>query len=136
MQRFHTFLMFVGEKCGKAEEAMKFYVSLFPDSSIKEIHRSDPPAGGETAKGMVMHAVFVLQGHEFMVSDSDAEHKFTFTPAISLAFQCAEEAEIDRLSQKLSEGGKFLMPLDNYGFSKKFAWVEDKYGVTWQLNLK
>jgi predicted 3-demethylubiquinone-9 3-methyltransferase (glyoxalase superfamily) len=129
MQKFHAFLMFVGEKCGKAEEAMKFYISLFPDSSIKQIVRNEKD-------GTVLHAVFVLQGQEFMASDSAADHKFTFTPAISISIQCTDEAEIDRLSAKFSDGGKFLMPLDNYGFSKKFAWVEDRYGVSWQINLR
>jgi predicted 3-demethylubiquinone-9 3-methyltransferase (glyoxalase superfamily) len=49
---------------------------------------------------------------------------------------CESEAEIDSLYEKLSEGGGVMMPLDNYGFSKKFAWVGDRYGVSWQLNLK
>ena len=129
MQKFHTFLMFVGSHLGQAEEAMKFYTSLFPDSSINEVHRN------QKNPKFIDHAVFVLKGEEFMASDSDANHQFTFTPAISIAIQCADEAEIDRVTAKLVEGGKFLMPLDNYGFSKKFAWVEDKYGVSWQINL-
>jgi predicted 3-demethylubiquinone-9 3-methyltransferase (glyoxalase superfamily) len=63
------------------------------------------------------------------------EHDFTFTPSISLFVTCDTEEEIDRLFEKLSQDGSVLMPLSDYPFSEKFAWVEDKYGVSWQLNL-
>ena len=60
---------------------------------------------------------------------------FTFTPSMSLFVRCHSEAEIDSLYAKLSEGGAVLMALDNHGFSPKFAWVNDRFGVSWQLNL-
>jgi len=62
-------------------------------------------------------------------------HEFTFTPAVSLFVQCEDEAELDRLHAALSEGGGELMPPGDYGFSRKFTWVNDRFGVSWQLNL-
>jgi predicted 3-demethylubiquinone-9 3-methyltransferase (glyoxalase superfamily) len=82
---------------------------------------------------MVKHAVFKLQGQEYMAIDSTAPHQFTFTPSISIFIQCEDEAEIDDLYKKLSQAGRELMPLDNYGFSRKFGWVNDRYGVSWQI---
>ncbi len=123
------FLMFTG----KAEEAMKFYVSLIPESQIIDIHRYGP--GGPGPEGSVMTAVFLVAGQKVMCSDSFVKHAFTFTPSFSFFIDCASEAEIDRLSAALSEGGATLMPLGNYGFSRKFAWVNDRYGVSWQVNL-
>jgi predicted 3-demethylubiquinone-9 3-methyltransferase (glyoxalase superfamily) len=70
-----------------------------------------------------------------LCSDSYVKHEFTFTPAISLFVRCESEDGIRRLSTSLSEGGKTFMPLGNYGFSRQFAWVSDRYGVAWQLNL-
>jgi predicted 3-demethylubiquinone-9 3-methyltransferase (glyoxalase superfamily) len=132
MQKTTTFLMFVGDKAGKAEEAMRFYTSLFMDSEIKSMtkYQADEQGG---KKGMVKHAVFKLQGQEYMAIDSTAPHQFTFTPSISIFIQCEDEAEIDDLYKKLSQAGRELMPLDNYGFSRKFGWVNDRYGVSWQI---
>ena len=70
-----------------------------------------------------------------MCIDSSVKHDFAFTPAISFFITCDSEAEIDNLFAKLSEDGGVFMPPDNYGFSKKFAWVSDRFGVSWQLNL-
>jgi len=129
MQKITTFLMFEG----KAEEAMSFYMSLFPDSEIKSITRYAEGEAG--AAGSVQHAVFSLGGQEFMCIDSPAKHGFTFTPAMSLYVTCETLSEIDALFLKLSEGGQALMPLDAYPFSKKFGWVNDRFGVSWQLTL-
>jgi predicted 3-demethylubiquinone-9 3-methyltransferase (glyoxalase superfamily) len=135
MQKTTTFLMFVGDMAGKAEEAMRFYTLLFPNSQIKSIgkYESDEPGG---KKGMVKFAVFTLHGLDYMAIDSTAPHQFTFTPSISIFVQCDNEAELDNLYKKLSEAGRELMPLDNYGFSRKFGWVNDRYGVSWQMNLQ
>jgi predicted 3-demethylubiquinone-9 3-methyltransferase (glyoxalase superfamily) len=70
-----------------------------------------------------------------MCIDSNVQHGFTFTPALSLYVTCASEDEIDQLFGRLSEGGQVLMPLSAYPFSPKFAWVADRYGVSWQLTL-
>ena len=76
-----------------------------------------------------MQASFVVQGQTFMCVDSPVKHDFTFTPAMSLFVDCADEAEIDELFSKLSNGGQILMPLDKYSFSRKFGWLSDKFGV-------
>lgn len=134
MQKTATFLMFVGEQCGKAEEAIKFYTSLFKKSEIKHIEywKNDEPGGKE---GLVKHATFTIDGLEYMASENTLEHGFNFTPSLSIYVNCEDENELESLFQKLSDGGNVMMPLGDYGFSKKFGWTSDKYGVSWQLNL-
>lgn len=125
-----TFLMFEGQ----AEEAITFYTSLFDNSEIVSLTRSGPDGpGGPDAEGTVQRALFTLNGQQYMAIDSFG-HNFTFTPAISLFVQCDSEEELDKLYEKLMEGGTAAMPLDDYGFSKKFGWVQDRFGVSWQLN--
>ena len=126
--------MFVGDQCGKAEEAINYYVSLFPSSEIKNIEKwkAGEPGG---QKGWVKQALFTIAGQEYMASENSIDHKFSFTPAISIFVNCETEDELNKLYADLSNGGQVMMPLDNYGFSKKFGWTADKYGVSWQLNL-
>lgn len=130
-QKITTFLMF---QDGNAEEAMNFYISLFDNSEIVNITRYGANEAGN--KGTVMHAIFSLNGQEYMCIDSYVEHEFTFTPAISLYVKCDTEEEINKVFEKLSEGGKILMPLGSYPFSERFGWVNDKYGVSWQLTFE
>ena len=134
MQKAKTFLMFVGEKCGKAEEAIKLYTSLIPNSEIQKIERWSE---GEPASiaGQVKTALFTLAGNEYMASENTGDHQFAFTPAISIFIECEDDEEITHLHKELSKDGKEFMPIGNYGFSKKFTWVEDRFGVSWQLNL-
>lgn len=129
MQKITTFLMFEGQ----AEAAMNFYMSLFKESEIVSIQRYG--AEGPGPEGTIVHAIFTLAGQQFMCIDSPAKHGFTFTPSMSLFVETESEAEIDMLFAKLSEGGKVLMPLDAYPFAKKFAWCEDRFGVSWQIRL-
>jgi predicted 3-demethylubiquinone-9 3-methyltransferase (glyoxalase superfamily) len=129
MQKATIFFMFDG----KAEEAMNFYVSLFEHAEVRSISRY--PKDGPGKEGTVMHAVFSIQGQEFMCIDSPVSHSFTFTPAISIYISCITEPEIDLLFEKVSPGGQIFMPLQKYPFSNKFGWITDKYGVSWQLNL-
>ena len=129
MQQIKTFLMFEGG----AEKAMSFYQSLFDDAEVVSMVKYG--AEGPGPEGSVMVAVFRLAGQEFMCSDSYLHHGFTFTPSMSLFVDCRDEAELERLYGALSEGGGELMPLGDYGFSKKFGWVNDRYGVSWQLSL-
>lgn len=124
-----TFFMFEG----KAEEAMNFYTSIFENSEILSISRYGANEAGP--EGTVHHATFSLNGQEFMCIDSFVKHDFSFTPSISLYVTCETEEEIDRTFEKLSQDGNVLMPLAAYPFSEKFAWVADKFGVTWQLTL-
>jgi predicted 3-demethylubiquinone-9 3-methyltransferase (glyoxalase superfamily) len=130
MQKFTTFLMFIGQ----AEAAMKLYTSLFKQSEILTITRYGSGEGG--AEGTVQHATFTLNGQEFMCIDSSDVHAFTFTPSISLYVRCESEEEIDRVFAALSAGGQILMPLDQYPFSPKFGWLSDRFGVSWQLSLE
>jgi predicted 3-demethylubiquinone-9 3-methyltransferase (glyoxalase superfamily) len=123
------FLMFQGD----AEAAMNFYVSLFPEAEIIEIVRYGPGEVG--AEGSTTRAMFSIAGQTVMCIDSPVKHDFTFTPAFSLFVNCSSEDEIGRLASALSDGGTVLMPLSDYGFSRQFAWVNDRYGVSWQLNL-
>jgi len=123
------FLMFEG----KAEEAMRFYVSLFADGRIIDIDRYGPGQPG--AEGSVKVATFTVAGQTVMCIDSPVKHGFTFTPAFSLFVNCESEADLKRLSSAMMEGRAALMPLGNYGFSRLFTWVNDRYGVSWQLNL-
>lgn len=125
-----TFLMFQN---GDAEEAMKFYISLFDDAEITRIERYGPDNPGP--EGKVLHAAFTLAGRPFIAFDSPAPHEFTFTPAISLFVTCETEAEFDRLYEALSEDGQVMMPPENYGFSSRFAFVNDRFGVAWQINM-
>lgn len=129
MQKITTSLMFNGQ----AEDAIRFYTSLFDNSHIlsMNLYGADEPG----AEGTVMHATFSLDGQLFMGIDSTIEHAFTFTPAMSLYVNCETEAEIERLYSELSQDGQVLMPLDSYPFSEKFVWVSDRFGVSWQLNL-
>lgn len=118
---------------GKAEEAMNFYVSVFPDGKIEEIHRYG--AGGPAKEGTVMKATFTVAGQSVMCTDSFVHHAFSFTPSFSFFVTCESEDELRRMAKTLAEGGSELMPLNNYGFSTLFAWVNDRFGVSWQLNL-
>lgn len=118
---------------GDAEAAMALYVSLFPDSRIDEVTRYG--AEGPGREGSVMRARFTVAGQALACIDSPVKHAFGFTPALSLFVECQDEAEIERVFAALLEGGNELMPLGDYGFSRRFGWLNDRYGVSWQLNL-
>jgi predicted 3-demethylubiquinone-9 3-methyltransferase (glyoxalase superfamily) len=129
-QSVSTHLMFEGT----AEEAMNLYTSVFPGSRITEIERYE--VGDAALQGKVKLARFELVGRSFICIDSPVKHAFTFTPSISLFVECESRAELDTVFARLSEGGSVLMPLDNYGFSTRFGWLADRFGVSWQLNLR
>ena len=132
MKDITTFLMFSGKHHGRAKEAIDLYVSLFPESSIQNV---DFYGSGENQpEGTVRIAEFSLKGKRFMAIDSTGPHAFNFTPSISLFVECDTEKEINYLYNVLSSEGEVLMPLDNYGFSPRFGWVNDRFGVSWQLN--
>jgi len=124
-----TFLMFAGA----AEDAMRSYVSLFPRSRIVSVERYGPNERG--AEGTVKRAEFEINATRFMCIDSPVQHAFGFTPAISLFVDCDTRDEIDRAIEALGRDGQVLMPAGEYGFSRWFAWVQDRFGVSWQLNL-
>ena len=123
------FLMFEGQ----AQQAMDLYTRVLPDSEILDVERYGPDGPGP--ENTIIRATMSLRGQTVVVSDSYISHNFTFTPAFSLFVTCEDEADLERLVADLGEDGRTLMPLDNYGFSQRFAWVEDRFGVSWQLNL-
>ncbi|MET0785741.1 MAG: VOC family protein [Paenisporosarcina sp.] len=130
MEKVIPFLMF---QDGNAEEAMNYYTSIIEESEITSIIRYGANEAGD--EGTVMQATFSIKGQEFMCIDSNVKHQFSFTPSFSIYVSCSTEVEIDSLFHKLIEDGQALMPLGDYGFSKKFGWLNDRYGVSWQLNL-
>jgi predicted 3-demethylubiquinone-9 3-methyltransferase (glyoxalase superfamily) len=95
--------------------------------------RYDEPGPGKP--GSVMHAQSRLASQEFMSSDSAVPQPCDCTPSISVFVSCESAAELERLFEQLCEGGEVLMPLASYGFSPRFGWVQDRFGVSWQLNL-
>ncbi|WP_108658444.1 VOC family protein [Acuticoccus kandeliae] len=128
-ERASTFLMFNGQ----AAEAIALYRELFPAISVDHI---ETYAEGEPgAPGTVKHAAWSLAGQNFAAIDTPISQGFTFTPSISIVVDCTDEAEIERVFAGLAEGGSVMMPLDTYPFSKKFGWVRDRFGVSWQLSL-
>jgi predicted 3-demethylubiquinone-9 3-methyltransferase (glyoxalase superfamily) len=112
---------------------MTFYVTVF-GGSVQRIERYGP--GGPGAEGSVKRADFRIAGQDLICIDSPIKHAFGFTPAVSLFVECETEAELDAAFDRLAEGGSVLMPAGDYGFSRKFAWVSDRFGVSWQLNLR
>jgi predicted 3-demethylubiquinone-9 3-methyltransferase (glyoxalase superfamily) len=124
------FLMF---QDGKAEEAMNFYTSVLPHARIDTIERYGE--GGPGPAGTVKLAVFSIGDQSVMAIDSPVAHAFAFTPSFSFFVTCASEDDLRRFAAALGEGGGVMMPLGNYGFSRLFTWLNDRFGVSWQLNL-
>ncbi len=135
-----TFITFVGDNCGKAEEAIHFYTSIFPNSKIESIVKYTKGEVGGNPE-LIKYGSFKLNNVEFRISENDYNHAWSITPGISIFVDCESENEVETIFEKLStNGGKIMIPLDNYesdnyGFGKKFGWCEDKYGISWQLNL-
>ena len=130
MTTARPFFMFQG---GTAQAALDLYFATFPDSGMVQVERY--AEGDAGPPGTIKVAVFTLCGREFMCSDSPVKHDFSFTPASSTFVEFDSLTELERTFSTLSEGGQVLMPLNNYGFSEKFGWLNDRFGVSWQLNL-
>jgi len=113
---------------------MNLYVSLFKDSEVKNVERY---GGGESgAAGSVKRAEFTLSGHRLACIDSSVKHSFGFTPVDLPVRRVPGRGRAGQGFGTLSEGGAVLMPPGNYGFSTKFTWLNDRFGVSWQLNLR
>lgn len=115
MQKITPFLWFDNQ----AEEAMNFYVSIFKNSKILSINRYGE--GAPAPKGTVMTANFILDGQEFTALNGGPMYKFS--PAISFVVHCETQAEVDEYWAKLGAGGK----------ENQCAWLDDKFGVSWQI---
>jgi predicted 3-demethylubiquinone-9 3-methyltransferase (glyoxalase superfamily) len=116
MQKISPFLWFNG----RAEEAVNFYVSIFPNSKITGASRYGDAGTGP--KGSVMSMTFELEGQEFMALNGGPQ--FMFTPAISLLVKCETQSEVDRYWNKLTVGG---------GEEQPCGWLKDRFGLSWQI---
>lgn len=120
-----------------SEEAMKFYASVFPEGKIVSVdyypsgYTEGPLAGME---GKVINGIFALSGQQFICLDG-GPNVFEFNPSISFFVNCSSADEVKSYYEKLSEGGSVLMPLDTYPFSEQYAWISDKFGVSWQMSV-
>lgn len=115
-------LLFVGENCGKAEQAMNFYLSIFKNS--KQGHLARYPKGMEPNKeGTIMFSDFNLLNQGFVAMDSALEHKFSFNEAISFLVYCDTQEEIDYYWDRLSAVPE----------SEQCGWLKDKFGISWQI---
>lgn len=117
----------------QAAEAAKFYVSLFPGSTLGATSYYGPNASGMAGRpvGSVMTVEVELPGQKILLLNGGPV--FEITPALSFFVSCENEAEIDQLWKRLTDGGTALMPLDRYPWADKYGWVADRYGATWQL---
>lgn len=120
----------------EAEEAVEFYSSLFDNSKVKRIIRYGKEGFEYHHKpeGSVMTVEFELNGQSFLALNGGPV--FKPNESISLFVYCESEEKINFLYEKLSEGGSINMPLDKYDWSPKYAWVKDKFGVSWQLDIE
>ena len=120
-QKINPLLMFTGNRAGKAEEAIEFYTSIFKKSEIINIVHYTKGQG--EPEGNVVHSRFSLAEQEFMAMDSSIQHGFNFTPATSFMVYCETQDEVDYFWKRLTEGGKEV----------ECGWLEDKFGVSWQI---
>lgn len=120
----------------EAEEAVKFYTSIFENSSIKKVARFGKEGFEYHHKpeGSVMTVDFKLNGQRFLALNGGPD--FKFNESVSLFVYCGSEEGINFLYQKLTEGGSVNMPLNKYDWSPKYAWVKDKFGISWQLDIE
>ena len=130
MQKITPHLWFDKE----AREAAEFYTSLFPDSKVTNITTlHDTPSGDSDI------VAFQLAGQSFMAISAGPLFKFNPSVSFFVNFDPSRDQDarnnLDRMWERLSEGGTALMPLDKYPFSERFGWVQDKYGLSWQLIL-
>lgn len=116
---------------GCAEEAVNFYVSIFPNSKITNISKYGK--GERVEEGKLLNATFELKGNVFLAMDIEKEYAPGFSWGISLFITCESLDEFDHLFNKLSSEGNVLMGPEPIFNLRKVAWVTDKFGVTWQL---
>ncbi|PJF30107.1 MAG: hypothetical protein CUN52_04970 [Phototrophicales bacterium] len=121
-QKITPYLLFVGEQCGKAEEAIQFYTSLFDHSGVDHIIHHDANNMGEK-EGTVQQALFRLNNQEFRAMDSALDHQFAFNEAISFYVECETQDEVDHFWYKLSA----------HPDSEQCGWLKDKFGISWQI---
>jgi predicted 3-demethylubiquinone-9 3-methyltransferase (glyoxalase superfamily) len=122
LQKITPVLMFVGGVCGRAEDAVKHYTSIFHEAKVYDILRygkGDAP----NKEGTLKFASFALENQEFGAMDGAGEHNFAFNEAISFMVNCETQAEIDYFWGKLSADPA----------AEACGWLKDKYGLSWQI---
>lgn len=125
--------MFAGDQHGRAEKTMTIYTSVFKDSQVLSVDRYG--SGEEEAEGIVTAARVVLAGREFLAMDNGQPHACGFAPARSSVLEDDRAQELDQVFDRLSEGATELMELQEYPSSQRFGWLEDRFGISWQLSL-
>lgn len=115
----------------RAEEAIKFYTSIFPNSRIDFLNRW--PKGGHFPENTVQTAGFSLDGNNFYAFDAGPQFKFNSSISFFVVLETVEE--FDALWKELERGGEVMMPLDEYPWSPRYGWVTDRFGLSWQLML-
>lgn len=131
MSKAYPFFMFTN--C-KTEEAIHLYASVFNGVKIDSLERwaGDSPMGPE---GKVQSVMFTIKGAAFRFMDSEG-HQHGLTPSTSIFVSCDDEAELRKAHGALAADGGFeLMELGEYPFAKLYAWVQDRFGLSWQLSL-
>jgi len=121
-QKITPTLMFVGDQCGKAEEAIRFYASVFRNTEVGEMDRYRTGEEPDT-EGTVRYAGFSLEGMLFAAMDSAYDHGFSFNEAISFVVSCESQEEIDYFWDKLSYDPE----------AEQCGWLKDRFGVSWQI---
>lgn len=111
---------------GRCEAALEFYAATLPETRILSLDKKPD--------GTVAMARLSVAGLELMANDSPPVHDFDFTPSTSTFLGVDDPDQVDALATALSVDGRVMMPPDTYGFSRRFAWVQDRFGVSWQIN--
>ncbi len=122
-QKITPTLMFVGKQCGKAEEAMNFYTSIFKNSKVGGIMRYGKGEAPDK-EGTIKHAEFILEGQNFEIMDSAHKHEFEFNEAVSFIVDCKDQKEVDYFWDSLMKDG---------GRPQQCGWLKDRFGVSWQI---
>ncbi len=125
LQRIIPTLMFAGEMCGRAEEALNFYTNIFHNSKIEYVSKYGEDGDNEKidTNGIIKHAGFTIENFSMALMDSGKQSPLNFNQAISFVVNCDTQEEVDYFWEKLTEGGKEV----------QCGWLNDKFGMPWQI---
>jgi predicted 3-demethylubiquinone-9 3-methyltransferase (glyoxalase superfamily) len=139
-QKLSVFLMFHGN----AEEAMNFYLSAFGNGEVVHVIRARAEDAGWT-EGTLQYAIFKIADQQVVCMNTPPPgsrdyniarwYEFKFNPAMTIYVERESKEDFDQLYEALIEGGKIYLPAQNAGFSPMFAWVSDRYGISWRISL-
>jgi predicted 3-demethylubiquinone-9 3-methyltransferase (glyoxalase superfamily) len=120
-QKIVASFLFVGPQCGKAQDAITHYTSVFPGSAI--LYKETYKAGEEQPEGNLKFGQFILNGQMFAAMDGTGNHNYNFNEGVSLVVDCGSQEEIDSYWNKLTDGGE----------ESRCGWLKDRFGVSWQI---